>query len=325
MTKLFVVGTAVQSENTKKIIEKKFEVKYLTAAEFSGDLSTNAYENSIIWIHFDSKINENYARALENVLWIATTTTSITHITLNMKLQLGTRLISLADFRDKIEGINSTAEHAWSLVMHSHQNVSTIDADVKKGNWERNAFLREKQLKNLTLGIIGFGRLGKKVAQYANAFEMNVLVSEISQEVTTNTSKNPNIEFVTLPELLKKSDIVTLHASTQNISAPILDERILNEIERPIKLINTARGILVDENAIVSAIQKGRISHYLADVLQIEDSTITMNKSNLLEFHKISDKVTLTPHIGGASKDAMEYAEAIILEELIRRDERAHA
>jgi phosphoglycerate dehydrogenase-like enzyme len=120
-------------------------------------------------------------------------------------------------------------------------------------------------------------------------------------------------------ELCEIADIVSIHANVNNVTSPIITEEILKSINSSFILINTSRSCLVDENAIIAAMKSGTIFKYYADVLGFEDEDASLQESVIWKESQSNNRIYLTPHIGGATLEAMDYCENLLFNELIRK------
>jgi D-3-phosphoglycerate dehydrogenase len=181
---------------------------------------------------------------------------------------------------------------------------------VLKGFWNREEF-SGNELRGKVLGIIGFGRLGEMVADYANAFGMKVIAYD-------KRKIHNNAQFVTLDELLHKSDIISVHLSLSKTTKNFLDLEKVLELKKNPLLINTSRGEIIDENALVYALENNLISGAALDVLPGEVSTdIAWLKNSLLwQYANNNDNLLLTPHIGGVTMESVENTNLFIINKL---------
>ncbi len=187
----------------------------------------------------------------------------------------------------------AVAEHAMALLLASARHVARADASLKAGRWEKSK-LRGVGLHGKTLGIIGFGRIGKEVALRAHAFGMHVLVNQTRP--THELAQGWSVEAVGMTELLERSDFVTLHVPMRPSNRGMIGGEELAMMKPSAILINTARGGLVDEAALLDALDNGLIAGAALDVFENEP---TPNPA--LVSHPL---VTATPHIASSTGDA---------------------
>jgi len=190
----------------------------------------------------------------------------------------------------------STAELSFSMLMAVARNIPQADAHVKKGEWKRNKF-QGSELNGKTLGIVGFGRIGREVAKRANAFNMKVMVFDpfISKEAVMEYP----VEFVDVPTLLKNSDFVTFHTPLTAETKNLLNKETFKICKKGMRIVNCARGGIVDEAALAEAIQNGQIAGAAFDVFVTEPPSADNPLLKLPQF-------ICTPHLGAVTQEAQE-------------------
>ncbi len=199
----------------------------------------------------------------------------------------------------------STAEHTISLILALSRNIPQACASMKAGKWDRNKF-NGVELYGKTLGVIGLGRIGSTVAKFAQGFGMKVLAFDpyLSMEVATKKG----VEIVELERLIKESDYITIHIPKTSEAALISDKEF--EMMKPgARVINCARGGIIEEAALVRALEKKRIAGCALDVFEKEPLS---PDSPLLKF----DNCITTPHLGASTSEAqinvaIEIAECV--------------
>jgi glycerate dehydrogenase len=169
-------------------------------------------------------------------------------------------------------GTDSVAQHAFALVLELAHQVGAHDAAVKAGQWSRSAdfcFWKSPpvELAGLTMGIVGFGRIGRRVGELAHAFAMKVLAHGPSRR---EAPVYEPFEWSEVPRLFERSDIVTLHCPLTADNAKFVSHDLLARMKPNAFLINTARGGLVDEAALADALAAGRIAGAAVDVVSAE-------------------------------------------------------
>ncbi len=190
----------------------------------------------------------------------------------------------------------STAEHTFSLLMALARNIPQAVASVKTGEWKRQDFLGT-ELNGKTLGIVGFGRIGKEVAKRANAFGMKVVVFDpfISKSVVTDLP----VEFLDFKDLLKIADFITVHTPLTPETKYLLNAETLKLCKKGVRLINCARGGIMEEKALLQAIQSGMVAGLALDVFEKEPPAADHPLLKLKQ-------VITTPHLGAATQEAQE-------------------
>jgi D-3-phosphoglycerate dehydrogenase len=197
-------------------------------------------------------------------------------------------------------GINgrTVAEHTLALMLDLVRRITTWAKACAEGRWEDRVRYQGGELAGLTLGILGYGNVGKRVARMASAFEMNVVVAE-----RRGLAKECEYPTLTLEELLRVADVVTLHLPLTKETNRILGAEQIARMKPTACIVNTARGALIDQTALRAALLADRLGGFAADVLDVEPP---VSDDPLLR----SPRVLLTPHI--ASLTDATYREMCI-------------
>ncbi|MBI5434397.1 MAG: hydroxyacid dehydrogenase [Planctomycetes bacterium] len=200
---------------------------------------------------------------------------------------------------------NTVAEHTLALMLDLARGITRDARAVAAGRWEDRARYRGDELGGLTLGIVGFGSIGRRVAELAAAFRMRVVVAEhgASPSMSPSMSSGANVERLPLRELLAVSDVVTLHVPLNTSTKHLIDAERLACMRRGALLINTARGALIDTAALRDALASGRLGGFAADVLDVEPPSADDPLLGL-------ENVVLTPHV--ASLTSATYRELCV-------------
>ena len=194
-------------------------------------------------------------------------------------------------------GINSVsvAEHACALMLGLARSIAVADAALKQGRWEKKNLVGA-ELRGKTLGILGLGRIGQEVAVRAHSFGMTVLAHD--PFIAAHVAEDLDIELVSLDDLLARSDYLSMHLPATPATKHLLDAKRLAASKRGIRIINTARGSLIDEAALVAAIESGQVGGAGLDVFETEPPT----DDRLISL----PQVIATPHIAAATVEAQE-------------------
>jgi D-3-phosphoglycerate dehydrogenase len=193
--------------------------------------------------------------------------------------------------------IVSAAELAIALLLASARFVSPAHAALRNGKWARSKYTGA-ELFEKTLGIVGFGRIGQLVAHRMQSFGMNVIAYD--PYLQPARAAQLNVELVELDELLKRSDFITIHLPKTKETANLIGEEALKKVKPQVRIINAARGGVLDETALYNAIKEGRVAGAGLDVYATEPCT----DSPLFEL----DEVVATPHLGASTDEAQERA-----------------
>ncbi|MFN0205635.1 MAG: 2-hydroxyacid dehydrogenase [Planctomycetota bacterium] len=182
---------------------------------------------------------------------------------------------------------STVAEHTLALLLDLSRGITRSARDVRSGSWENRSHYHGEEICGLTLGIIGFGNIGRRVAQLASAFGMKIRVAEHRSGAPPHGCDH---EVVSLDQLLGTADAVSLHLSLTPQTRGILGAREIAKMKPGALLINTARGALVDMHAVRVALERGTLGGFAADVLDVEPPDAN---DPLLKF----ENVVLTPHV----------------------------
>ena len=311
---LVLAGSAVVGKKTRESIIKHFRVVDCPAIR---DRFASPNEPYTLWCSLDSRISSRVFDGLTVPTHIVTSSTGTTHFELDFYKLNQDKVIKLERNDRGLDKVSSTAELSWALFLQLHMMLSESQVEVLNGVWNRWNYYRD-QISSLSVGILGYGRLGEITAKYAAAFGASIKVWDIDQsrmDLAKLSYQNSSVS--SLQQLLEISDVVFLHANEQENRSPIITDSLIESVRTPFGLINTARGSLVDENSLSKWIKKGKIRFYGADVLEAEYDDWT--KSSILKLAQENKKVVLTPHIGGASFQAAEEIENILLQKLLRK------
>lgn len=193
---------------------------------------------------------------------------------------------------------DSTAETAWSLLFAVSRRIVEADRYVRTGQWERfsHKLLLGQDVYEKTLGIIGAGRIGQRFAEKARGYHMRILYH--NRDRNLDFEKRFNATYVELDELYSESDFISLHCPLTEETRHLVDEDAFKKMKFSAILINTARGPVVDESALVEALKNNEIWGAGLDVYENEP----MIHPDLLEM----DNVVLLPHIGSATTETRE-------------------
>ncbi len=201
----------------------------------------------------------------------------------------------------------SAAELTLGLLFAVARKIPQADKSVKEGKWERKKFMGV-ELRGKTIGIIGLGRIGYEVAKRVRALEMNILAYD--PYVSEERAKSVGAKLVSLEELLRNSDFITIHVPKTKETENLISEREFEMMKDGVYIINAARGGIVNEKALYEAIVKGKVAGAALDVYEKEPPD---PNNPLLKL----DNVVTTPHIGASTKEAQLSVGMIIAEEFI--------
>jgi D-3-phosphoglycerate dehydrogenase / 2-oxoglutarate reductase len=189
----------------------------------------------------------------------------------------------------------STAQLTFSMLLALSRNIPQADASMKTGAWEKTRF-KGTEVTGKTLGIIGLGRIGTVVMKYAKAFGMSVLVYD--PFLTKERAEQLNVAQVTLDEIFAKSDYITVHTPKTRDTTGIVNAEAIKKMKKGVRIINCARGGIVDEEALLDGLKSGKVGGAALDVFTKEppEGTALTGLQNLIA----------TPHLGASTTEAQE-------------------
>jgi len=200
----------------------------------------------------------------------------------------------------------TTAEHAMALMLSMARNIPRADATLRGGKWSPKVFMGV-ELYNKNLGVVGLGRIGSAVVERAKGFGMKILGYDpfISKE----RAEKIGVEAVELEELLKRSDFISLHAPSLS-GGPLLGKKEFDIVKEGVRIVNCARGTLIDHSALIEAVKSKKVAQAALDVYEKEPLDTA---SPLLTV----DEITCTPHLGASTGEAQDKVAIIISEQVI--------
>ncbi|HEY7464318.1 MAG TPA: phosphoglycerate dehydrogenase [Candidatus Limnocylindria bacterium] len=201
----------------------------------------------------------------------------------------------------------AAAEHTMALMLALLRRIPSADASVRSGEWERGRFTGA-ELRHRTLGIIGLGKIGKAVARRAAGFEMRVIAHD--PYLTDEQAAEHGAKLAGLPELLLRADVITVHTPLTAQTRGLIGRAQIEAMKPGAVLLNVARGGIVDERAVASALSEGRLAGAAVDVFSAEP----MAPDNPLRF---APNTVLTPHLGASTAEAQDRVAVEMAEQLL--------
>jgi D-3-phosphoglycerate dehydrogenase len=200
----------------------------------------------------------------------------------------------------------AAAEHTVALMLALSRNIPAAHRSMKDGEWKRSAFMGV-EVRNKTLGVIGLGRVGSEVVRRAQSFAMNLVAYD--PFVAPDYAHRLGVELLSFEELLDQSDFITLHTPLTENSRNLISTKELDRMKPDARLINVARGELIDEEALLAALNDGKLGGVALDVFAKEPP----GPNPLLDH----PKVVITPHLGASTQEAqrevaVEAAEQVL-------------
>lgn len=277
--------------------------KVTVVEEISHDELLNVVsEYEVIMVRSRTKVGRDVIEAAKNLRVIARVGVGTDNIDVDAARERGIEVICAGD-----AVANATAELTIGLMLALSRNICLLNDEMKKGSWLKGKY-EGVELRGKTVGIIGVGRVGRRVAELTRAFDMEVLLNDVVL-IPEDFLKKVSGRFLPLSELLKASDYITLHVPLTPSTRKLLNRDNIHLIKRGAFLVNTSRGGVIDEEALYEALVTGRLRGAALDVYSVEPP---VNKK-LLEL----PNVICTPHIGAQTLEAQEKASIEVASKII--------
>ncbi len=260
-------------------------------------------------------LSQQFLDEFPNLQVIVSPTTGTDHIDTNFCSTRGIRVLTLKELGGTLEAVSSTAEHTLGLILAiTRQTFGSALSVLQEHKWDRDAF-RGRQLSELSLGIIGFGRIGLMLSQYGKPLFRQVLAFDIDP---TKLRGHRDLQAASLTKLLKDSDVVAITASVSD-GRPVISSDEIRFMKEKAFLVNTSRGSLVDEHGVADSLLSGRLAGYGTDVLNGEPfEKENLEENPIFKLGKAGLNVAITPHVGGCTSDAMNFTEVAMAKVLLK-------
>lgn len=251
------------------------------------DEIANAIAEADIVVCNKTLLNEDTLKSAKNLKYIGLFATGYNNIDIEYCSKHGITVCNAGSY-----STNAVAQHTFALILEHFNNTANYNQYVQDGLWKRSKTFSPfvyplSELAGKTIGIVGFGNIGKAVAKIANAFEMNVIAYNRSEKSAEN------VKFVSLEELIESSDIVTVHCPLNAQSENMFNKETFAKMKHGALFVNTARGGVMNENDLYEALNSGHLGGACIDTLKVEpmeQNCILMQAKNCI----------ITPHIAWA-------------------------
>ena len=200
----------------------------------------------------------------------------------------------------------SAAEHAIALMLALARHIPQANAVLKSGVWQRGKFMGT-EVRGKTLGIIGLGKVGSAVAKRAQALEMKLIAYD--PYITADYARSRQVELIPLEQLLRESDFITLHLTLTPGTKGLIGAKELAMVKPTVRIINCARGGIIDEEALAKALKEGRVAGAAIDVFATEPATECVLFG--------CDNIIVTPHLGASTIEAQAVAAKDVAEQIV--------
>jgi D-3-phosphoglycerate dehydrogenase / 2-oxoglutarate reductase len=270
------------------------------------DLSAEALLAAIKGVHAlvvrsATKVTSSVLEAGSDLIVVGRAGVGIDNVDAEAATQRGVMVVNAPE-----SNIVSAAEHAFALLLAQARNIPQAHSALVAGRWERSRW-EGVELLGKTLGIVGLGRIGALIAHRAQAFGMRCIAYD--PYITPERAAQLDVELRTLEEVVAEADFVTIHLPKTKETTGLFGAELFSKAKPTLRIINAARGGIIDEQALADAISAGRIAGAAIDVFEAEPTT----ESPLFAL----DSVVVTPHLGASTSEAQDKAGEQIAEQII--------
>lgn len=282
-----------------------------------ADLLNGVSDYDVLIVRLAHQVDREVIDAGRRLKAIVTATTGLDHIDVNYARSRGIEVLSLRGESEFLRTVSATAEHTWALLLALLRRIGPAYASVRRGQWDRDLFWGH-ELDGRRLGLVGLGRVGQKVARYGLTFGMEAAAYDPHATGWLNgVSRCP-----TLRDLMGRSDVLSLHVPLTEETEGMIGVQELSLLPRSAVVVNTSRGQVLDEEALVRALHGGDLAGAALDVVWEERAPGRRRESPLLTYAGVHDNVLITPHIGGATYESVAKTEVFMAQKLARFFER---
>ena len=266
------------------------------------------YDGFIIRSRFS--INRDFIDSAKNLKFIGRVGAGLENIDCDYAQEKGITLIAAPEGNR-----NAVGEHSLAMLLSLFNKLNKADREVREGQWLREEN-RGLELDGKTVGLIGYGNMGKAFAKKLRGFDVQVLCYDLKPNVGDN-----NANQVSLEELQEKADVLSLHTPETDLTVGMVNQAFINAFKKDFWLINTARGKSVDTSALVSALKTGKILGAGLDVLEYEKASFENlfsdgNMPEAFQYLIQSENVLLSPHVAGWTIESKEKLAQTIVDKI---------
>jgi D-lactate dehydrogenase len=254
----------------------------------------------VVSVFVDSDLNKNVIEKIPNLKFIATQSTGFNHIDCEYAFEKGIKVSNVPAY-----GSHTVAEFTFGLILNLSRNISNANNYLRETlNYDYLPWMEGFNLEGKTIGIIGTGKIGKNVVKIAKGFEMNVLAYDLYPDLAF--AKENNFEYKNFDEVLSSSDIITLHAPYTKENHHLINKESILKMKKGVYIINTARGELIDTEALVWGLEEKIIAGAGLDVLE-GVKKIKNDENMMILNHKLMKmpNVMVSPHMAFFTREAI--------------------
>lgn len=293
-----------QPENLT-LVRTVFETRELEDPRRDTDAALAGVE--VLFAPLGFQVDDDKMSRCPKLRAVISNTTGVPHIDLEAAKRRGVVVCALHDEQAFLETITPTAEHAIGLLLAVWRRIPAAHSAASRGAWNRRPWGAPRMLSRMRLGVVGYGRLGRRVANIAKSMGMNVAYYD------------PYVPggMASLRVLVARSDVLSLHAPANAATKNLVSRSVLEALPKGAVVINTARGEILDVEALLDLMEVGHIAAAALDTVAGEydpDFARTFGASRIARYAREHDTLILTPHIGGSTMDAWCETERFVIE-----------
>ena len=266
-------------------------------------------EYDAFWGHVDVPLDAAFFANGTRLKCVNTSSTGTDHIDKAAAEQHGVRVLCIKNDYGLLKQFPATAECAWMLLLACCRHLRAATASVATGRWKGEPF-RGRQLFDMTLGVLGVGRLGTMTCGFGKGFRMRVLGCDLKP------FQLDGVEPVDFDMLLAESDAISIHIHMIPQNYHLFNADVFGRMKQDAVLVNTSRGDIVDEAALLAALESGRLAAFGADVLH-DEWREDMRTNPVVAYASTHDNVVITPHIGGCTFASIVHAREFSARKLV--------
>lgn len=278
------------------------------------DLLAQLHDVDVLWVRLRNFIDREVIDSAPHLKFIVSPTTGLNHIDLDYASTKRVATLSLRNEIVFLRNIRASSEHTVALLLSLIRNIPSAFDNVRNGYWLRDPY-KGSELHEKTVGLIGFGRIGRLVARFLHPFGCKILTTDPHVDFTDIPDY---VDLVTPDHLLQTSDIISIHVNLNNDTNNFFGLEQFKMMKTGSLLINTSRGELIDEDALLSSLQSGKLAGAALDVLCAEDR-IMKGENPLISYAIEHNNLLITPHIGGCTTESMAKTEIFMAKKLSDR------
>ena len=289
-----IAEEGISALSSEADVEVKFKLKPVELIDIIGDYDA-------LVVRSETKVTAQVIEAGKRLQVIGRAGIGVDNIDLDAATRRGVVVVN-APTGNAI----ATAEHTIALLLALARHIPQACSRLRSGEWKRESYMGT-EVRNKTLGIVGMGRVGSEVARMAKGLDLKLLVYD--PYVSSDKASHLGVELVSLEELLKRSDFITVHVPLTPATKGLIGKKEFELVKPTVRFINAARGGIIDEEALFQAINEGKVAGAAVDVFSKEPA-----QDNIL---LKSDKIIVTPHLGASTAEAQTSVAVDVAEQVL--------